>query len=68
MLKNLLGSYSYIFATNFSIFTQTPTPIPSEPFKRQSHKIVKHTQTIRQQFANELFECLTIFWNWRLKG
>ena len=27
----------------------------SQPFKRQSHKMVKHTQTIRRQFANELF-------------
>ena len=29
-----------------------------QPFKRQSHKMVKHTQTIRQQFAGELFECV----------
>ena len=27
-----------------------------------------NTQTIRRQFADELFECLTILWNWRLKG
>ena len=27
-------------------------------FKRQSHKMVKHTQTIRRQFADELFECV----------
>ena len=26
-------------------------------FKRQSYKIVKHTQTIRRQFADEMFEC-----------
>ena len=25
--------------------------------KRQFHKMVKHTQTIRRQFADELFEC-----------
>ena len=30
-------------------------------FKRQPHKIVRHTQTIRRQFADELFECV-----WRL--
>ena len=29
--------------------------------------MVKHTQTIRQQIADKLFECLTILWNWRLK-
>ena len=29
-----------------------------EPFKRQSHKTVKHTQTIRRQIADELFECV----------
>ena len=29
VLKNLLDSYSYIFATNFNVFTQTPTPTPS---------------------------------------
>ena len=35
------------------------------PFKRQSHKMIKHTQTIRRQFADELFwVCLTILWNW----
>ena len=28
------------------------------PFKRQSHKIVKHAQTIRWQLADELFECV----------
>ena len=26
------------------------------PFKRQPHKMVKHTQTIRRQAADELFE------------
>ena len=33
------------------------------PFKRQCHKMVKHTQTIRRQtirrqFADKLFECV----------
>ena len=27
-------------------------------FKRQFHKMAKHTQTIRGQFADELFECV----------
>ena len=27
-----------------------------QPFKRQYHKMIKHTQTIRPQFADELFE------------
>ena len=30
--------------------------------------MVKYTQNIRRQIADELFECLTILWNWRLKG
>ena len=29
-----------------------------EPFKRQPYKMVKHTQTIRRQIANEFFECI----------
>ena len=32
------------------------------PFKRQSHKMVKHTQTIRRQFPDELFECVWPFY------
>ena len=30
--------------------------------------MVKHNETIRRQIADELFECLTILWGWRLKG
>ena len=30
--------------------------IVKQPFRRQFNKMVKHTQTIRQQIANELFE------------
>ena len=30
--------------------------------------MVKHSQTIRRQIANKLFECLTILWDWRMKG
>ena len=34
-------------------------PAPNTyPFKRQSHKVVKHTQTIRREFADELFGCV----------
>ena len=29
--------------------------------------MVKHTWTIRRQFADELFECLTILWGGYLK-
>ena len=32
-----------------------------KPFKRQPHKIVKHTQTIRRQIAEELFERVWLF-------
>ena len=31
------------------------------PFKRQFHKMVKHTETIRRQIAEELFECVWPF-------
>ena len=31
------------------------------PFKRQFHKMVKHTQTILWQFPDELFECVWPF-------
>ena len=31
------------------------------PFKRQFHKTVKRTQTIRRQIADELFECVWPF-------
>ena len=30
--------------------------------------MAKHTQTIRRQIADELFECLVIFLIWRLKS
>ena len=30
-------------------------------FKRQFHKTVRRTQTIRRQFADELFECVWPF-------
>ena len=30
--------------------------------------MVKHTETIRRQIANELFDCVTILRDWRLKG
>ena len=31
------------------------------PFKHQFHKMVKHTQTISRQIADELFECVWPF-------
>ena len=44
--------------------------------ERQFDKMVKHTQTIHRQFANNssaicrqiVWACLTILWDWRLKG
>ena len=30
--------------------------------------MIKHTQNIRREIADELFECLTILWGRRLKG
>ena len=29
-----------------------------QPFKRQNHKIVKHTQTICREITDKLFECV----------
>ena len=31
------------------------------PFKRQYHKMVSHTQIIRRQIADQLFECAWSF-------
>ena len=36
-------------------------PIVLEPFNCQFHKMVKHTQTIRRQIPDELFECVWPF-------
>ena len=36
-------------------------PEPLSPFKHQPLKMVKHTQTIRRQYADELFECVWPF-------
>ena len=32
--------------------------VHNKPFKRQSHKMAKHTQAIRRQIADKLFECV----------
>ena len=37
-----------------------------EPFEGQLYKMVKHTQIIRRQKPTNV--CLTILWDWRLKG
>ena len=42
-------------------FFLQPTHFFNLPFKRQFHKMVKYTQTIRRQIPNELFECLWPF-------
>ena len=33
----------------------------AQHIKRQSHKKAKHTQTIRRQIPDELFECVWLF-------
>ena len=30
--------------------------------------MVKHSQTIHRQFADEMFECVRPLWGWRLHG
>ena len=37
-------------------------------FKRQSHKPVKHTQTVRGKRRWIVWVCLTSLWGWCLKG
>ena len=39
-----------------------------KPFKRQPHKMVKHTQTIRRQKPTGCLSVLDHFVEWRLKG
>ena len=34
----------------------------AQQFKRQLQKMVKHTQTIRWEFADELLVCLIVLW------
>ena len=53
-LVNFLIVLKYFFINLIPI-------ISSYPFNCQSHKMVKYTQTI-------VWVCLTILWNWRLKG
>ena len=43
------------------VVIQQTKQILFKPFKRQPRTMVNHTQTIRQLFTDELFECLTIF-------
>ena len=50
-------SCSNIFISNFELLWL----FLSEPFKHQPHKIVKHTQTIRRQITDKLFECVWSF-------
>ena len=49
---NFLGCLLKIMISPFD------NPRKTQRFKRQSHKMVKHTQTIRRQFADEFFECV----------
>ena len=49
------------FKTNENFFESNADTNPLhqrevERVKRQSHKMVKHTQTIRRQFSDEIFE------------
>ena len=45
------------YSKKYTIERTVSTPV-FNPFKRQPHKMVKHSQTIRRQIADELFECL----------
>ena len=50
-LTDFLNSSGKLFMVNQHV-------IGIYPFQCQFHKMVKHTQTIRRQFADELFECV----------
>ena len=53
-----LGAFS--FSLRFLVFLDVSSL--HKPFKRQSHKMANHTQAIRRQFADELFECVWSFY------
>ena len=62
--KALWSKVDFVFVNNsFQHFNVRKIHVSklAWPFKRQSHKMVKHTQTIRRQIANELFECVWLF-------
>ena len=53
-----------IYTDVFRVHTNRPIArngLVFNPFKRQFHKMVKHAQTIRQQIADEMFECVWQF-------
>ena len=38
------------------------------PFKRQPHKMVEHTQTIRRVLPTNCLNVFDLLWSWHLKG
>ena len=42
----------------FIVFEMCLYVLEFQPFKRQPHKMIKHTNTICRQIADELFECV----------
>ena len=50
---------SKIADDSITVFERVRTE--GEPFKRQPHKMDKHTERICRQFADELFECVWPF-------
>ena len=59
-------SYEFCYMYNNTFFTKKLRITASKInylFKRQPHKMVKHTQTICGQIPNELFKCV-----WRFYG
>ena len=47
---------SNVTLKNYEIFHQLNCRSSYVMYLRQSHKMVKHTETIRRQFSDELFE------------
>ena len=50
-MKVVLEYKAYVYLWFFLV-------LESQPFKLQPHEMLKHTQTIRRQFVDELFECV----------
>ena len=71
-LKNYVSLQSQMLVIdsiyNKSISSNLTVVTWFNPLGANFTKSPKHTQTIRRQFPNELFECLVNLWDWRLKG
>ena len=66
VLNEFLRFYQSIISSKTNLTKRTKdismtAMLPYEPSKRQPHEMIKHTQTIYRQIADELFECVWPF-------